>query len=155
MAAKLGGIRGGKYNIGQNADINVTPFVDVMLVLLIIFMVSAPLATVAIKLDLPPAIPDKNPPKDPTYINIQPGGRVFIVAKETSLANLDQDLQASLLHSDPGKAPKSDTVLIKADQTVRYSDFMSVVNQLQTDGYFKISLITEEVTAPSAAATGI
>ena len=46
MAAKLGGIRGGKYAIGQNADINVTPFVDVMLVLLIIFMVSALLATV-------------------------------------------------------------------------------------------------------------
>jgi biopolymer transport protein ExbD len=146
MAAKLGGIRGGKYAIGQNADINVTPFVDVMLVLLIIFMVSAPLATVAIKLDLPPAVVTPGPPpKDPTYINIQQGGRVYIVAKLTSLANLDTDLQASLAVSNPGKAPKDDTILIKADQQVRYSDFMAVVNQLQTDGYFKISLITEEV----------
>ena len=153
MAAKLGGIKGGKYAVGQNADINVTPFVDVMLVLLIIFMVSAPLATVAIKLDLPPAIPTKEPPpKNPTYINIQPGGHVYIVAKETTLENLDHDLAASLVISDPGKPPKQDTVLIKANQQVRYSDFMSVVNQLQTDGYVKISLITEEVTNPSSGA---
>jgi len=147
MAAKLGGIRGGKYAIGQNADINVTPFVDVMLVLLIIFMVSAPLATVAIKLDLPPAVPSKDPPpKDPTYINIQPGGHVFIVGAETSLANLDRDLEARLHSANP----KNETILIKANQQVRYSDFMAVVNQLQTDGYFKISLITEEVI-PGAA----
>ena len=157
MAAKLGGIRGGKYAIGQNADINVTPFVDVMLVLLIIFMVSAPLATVAIKLDLPPAVPPPPgtpPPKNPTYINIQPGGRVYIVAKETTLENLDHDLQAADAISDPGKQPKDLPVLIKADQQVHYSDFMSVVNQLQSDGYFKISLITEDVINPSAAATG-
>ena len=67
MAAKLGGKRGSKYALGQNADINVTPFVDVMLVLLIIFMVSAPLATVAIKIDLPPATPphDVHPSSTP------------------------------------------------------------------------------------------
>ena len=150
MAAKLGGIKGGKYTVGQNADINVTPFVDVMLVLLIIFMVSAPLATVAIKLDLPPAIPSKDPPpKNPTYINIQQDG-VYIVAQKTTLDNLDHDLSAALAVSEPGKAPKDDTILIKANQQIRYSDFMSVVNQLQTDGYFKISLITEEVTTPAA-----
>ena len=146
MAAKLGGIKGGKYAIGQNADINVTPFVDVMLVLLIIFMVSAPLATVAIKLDLPPAIPTKEPPpKNPTYINIKEGGHLYIVAKETSLDTLDRDLQAALVVSNPGKPPKDDTILIRADQTVRYADFMSVVNQLQTDGFFKVSLITENL----------
>jgi len=152
MAAKLGGIRGGKYAIGQNADINVTPFVDVMLVLLIIFMVSAPLATVAIKLDLPPAVPpppNAPKPRDPTYINIQQGGHIYVVAKPTTLDNLDHDLQTSLAVSDPGKPAKDDTILIKADQKIHYSDFMSVVNQLQADGYFKISLITEEVT-PSA-----
>src|SRR3954467_15819218 len=56
MAAKVGGKGGGKFDLGQNAHMNVTPFVDVMLVLLIIFMVSIPAATVSIKLDLPPAI---------------------------------------------------------------------------------------------------
>src|SRR5207344_971663 len=57
MGAKVGGGGGSKFDLGQNADMNVTPFVDVMLVLLIIFMVSIPAATVSIKLDLPPAIP--------------------------------------------------------------------------------------------------
>lgn len=60
MGAKLGGGGGSRYTIAQNSDINVTPFVDVMLVLLIIFMVSIPAATVSIKLDLPPA---KAPPR--------------------------------------------------------------------------------------------
>ena len=55
MAAKLSGSSGGRYEVAQNASINVTPFVDVMLVLLIIFMVAAPLASVTIKVALPPA----------------------------------------------------------------------------------------------------
>ena len=56
MAAKLAGGKGGsKFDLGQNSDMNVTPFVDVMLVLLIIFMVVAPLATTSIRIDLPPA----------------------------------------------------------------------------------------------------
>ena len=57
MAARLAGRTSGKYDLGQNSDINVTPFVDVMLVLLIIFMVAAPMATVSIAVDLPPATP--------------------------------------------------------------------------------------------------
>jgi biopolymer transport protein ExbD len=81
MAVKLGGKKGEKYQLGQNADINVTPFVDVMLVLLIIFMVSIPMATVAIKIDLPPAIntPDNN--VKPTYLSIGQDGRVILVDK--------------------------------------------------------------------------
>ena len=71
MAAKLSGAGGdGGKTIEQNADINVTPFVDIMLVLLIIFMVAAPMATVSIRLDLPPAQPPVNPTqeKEPVYI---------------------------------------------------------------------------------------
>jgi len=81
MGAKLGGGGGGRFNLGQNSDINVTPFVDVMLVLLIIFMVAIPAATVSIKLDLPPAIPPPpNAPKppEPTVINIQANGGIYI-----------------------------------------------------------------------------
>jgi biopolymer transport protein ExbD len=61
MAAKVAGESKGKFDLGQNSDMNVTPFVDVMLVLLIIFMVVAPLATVSFRIDLPPA---KAPPTD-------------------------------------------------------------------------------------------
>ena len=79
MAVKLGGKKGEKYNLGQNADINVTPFVDVMLVLLIIFMVSIPLATTAIKIDLPPAINSPDTHVKPTYLSIQQNGQVILV----------------------------------------------------------------------------
>src|SRR5258708_32045116 len=73
MGAKLGGGGSSRFDLGQNSDINVTPFVDVMLVLLIIFMVAIPPATTSIKLDLPPAIPP--PPgtkvKEPILIRSQ------------------------------------------------------------------------------------
>jgi biopolymer transport protein ExbD len=145
MAAKLGGLKGGKYTIGQNADINVTPFVDVMLVLLIIFMVSAPLATVAIKIDLPPAVdtPPNTPLKKPIYINMKDGGGIYIVDQATTLDTLQEGLQRAFNETDP----RHETILIRADRLVRYGDFMQVVNQLQTDGFFKVSLITEDLSA--------
>lgn len=72
MGAKLSGGGGSKFHVEANAEINVTPFVDVMLVLLIIFMVAAPLATVSVEVKLPPAVakPIQNPPK-PVYISLQ------------------------------------------------------------------------------------
>jgi biopolymer transport protein ExbD len=143
MAAKLGGKKGEKYSLGQNADINVTPFVDVMLVLLIIFMVSAPMATVAIKIDLPPATPPKDAhPKKPTYISLREGGIILIVDKPTNLDNLATDLAAKLAVPNP----KNETILIRADRLVRYRDFMSVVNTLQATGYYKVALINEDLT---------
>ncbi len=65
MAAKLAGAGGGDYAIKQNADINVTPFVDILLVLLIIFMVAVPMATTSIKLDIPPASKPRSRPRRP------------------------------------------------------------------------------------------
>jgi len=81
MAAKLSGSGGDRYQVEQNSEINVTPFVDVMLVLLIIFMVAAPLASVSVELKLPDAVakPRPNPPK-PIYISIQKGGAIYIGA---------------------------------------------------------------------------
>ncbi len=150
MAAKLGGGGGGKkFNLGQNADINVTPFVDVMLVLLIIFMVTAPLATVSIKLDLPPAKdpPKTEHPKPPTFISIQDSGRIYVSfgageIRESRLENLSPDLASSLGVPNP----TNERVFIRADRHVRYRQFMDVINQLQTDGYFKIGLISEDLS---------
>ncbi len=141
MAAKLGGTTGGKYGLGQNSDINVTPFVDVMLVLLIIFMVSIPAATVAIKIDLPPATPDSQQLKKPIYISIQSDSAITIVDTPTSLANLTNDLAGRLGVANP----KNETILIRANRDVHYEAFMSVVNKLQTEGFYKVSLITENL----------
>jgi biopolymer transport protein ExbD len=142
MGAKLGGGGGGKFDLGQNSDINVTPFVDVMLVLLIIFMVSIPVATVSIKLDLPPAIPP--PPgtivKEPTFINIQTGA-LFIGQLPTTLDTLSADLGRVLAVPNP----LEERVYIRADRDVRYGDFMAVMNQLQDSGYYQVALISEEL----------
>jgi biopolymer transport protein ExbD len=145
MGAQLSGPSGGsKFTVASNADMNVTPLVDVMLVLLIIFMVAAPLATVSIKLDLPPALPSNGPPpKPPTVISLQKSGAIFIAQKETSLPNLPSDL-ASVLG---GSNPTNQTVYIRADKEVKYAQFMAILNDLQQNGYYKVSLITEAGTS--------
>jgi biopolymer transport protein ExbD len=148
MAAKLSGGGGRRFDLGQNSDINVTPFVDVMLVLLIIFMVSIPAATVSIKLDLPPAIPP--PPgakvEEPVLINIQQGGAVYIGDRATSQDGLVADLSQTLSQKDPSKAPTDQRVYIRADRQVRYGDFMAVMNILQGNGFYQVALINEELS---------
>jgi biopolymer transport protein ExbD len=145
MGAKLsGGAASGKYDVGANSDINVTPFVDVMLVLLIIFMVSAPLATVSIKVDLPPATPpppDAPKPKEPKYISISTGGRLTISGTPTTLGTMVNDISVALAVPNP----KNETILIRADREVLYEDFMHVVNTLQENGFYKVGLISEDL----------
>lgn len=142
MGAKLGG-GGGKYTVDQNSDMNVTPFVDVMLVLLIIFMVSAPLATVSIRLDFPP--PSDQPveiKEEPVFISVFPDGSIYIADKRTSADNLPYDLAAAL----GGTNPQSKQVFIRAEADVLYGQFMDVLNLLQDEGYFKVGLIGEDIS---------
>jgi biopolymer transport protein ExbD len=150
MAAKISSGGSSKFDLGQNSDMNVTPFVDVMLVLLIIFMVVAPLATVSIKIDLPPA---KAPPpnakdKPPTFISIQDNGQIYVSfgksdIRPSSMAGLATDLPKSLGVPNP----TNERIFIRADRHVRYRQFMDVINQLQRDGYYKIGLISENLSA--------
>ncbi len=142
MGAKLGGGGGSKYTVTQNSDINVTPFVDVMLVLLIIFMVSIPTATVSIKLDLPPAnSPSVKPPKPPVFISVMGPDDIYIGSTKTSLATLPGDVAAALQSPDP----HNERLLIRGDKDIRYDDFVAVLNTLQQNGYLKIGLINEDI----------
>ena len=142
MAAKLAGSGGGKYQEEANAEINVTPFVDVMLVLLIIFMVAAPLAAVTVKVDLPPAVakPSTNPPK-PVYISIQANDRLFLMDKPTDLASLGDDLRA---HLGQNRNPTKERIFIRGDKDVVYGDFMGVMNMLQDNGFYSVALVGED-----------
>ena len=145
MAAKLSGPGGGKaHTIEQNADINVTPFVDIMLVLLIIFMVAAPMATVSIRLDLPPAVPPPPdaPQKDPVYITIQETGSIFIATQQTSIEGLAADVCAAL---EVTTDCRQERVFVRADPEVTYNQFMEVMNELQSKGFFKVGLLNEDI----------
>jgi len=141
MAAKLGGGGGGKYHVEQNSEINVTPFVDIMLVLLIIFMVAAPLATVSVEVKLPRAVapPAQNPPK-PVFISIQNDGDVFIGDGRTDLGTMGDDLRRLI----GGRNPDEERIFIRADQTTRYGDFMQVMNTLQDNGFYSVALVGED-----------
>jgi biopolymer transport protein ExbD len=146
MASKLGARPKGNFSLGQNSDINVTPFVDVMLVLLIIFMVAAPMATVSIKIDLPPAssTPSNGPP--PTFVSIADGGQVYVsfgpsTIQPSTLANLGADVARALNVPNPHE----ERVFIRADAHVKYNEFMEVINTLQRAGYSKIGLINEDL----------
>jgi biopolymer transport protein ExbD len=137
MGAKLSG-GGGRYDLGQNNEINVTPFVDVMLVLLIIFMVAAPLATVSVEVDLPDAVapPAKNPPK-PVFISLQKNAKVYVGDYETTLDTLADDLKKNM----GGRDPDNERIYIRADSEVLYMEFMRLMNKLQDNGFYSVALV--------------
>ena len=143
MAAKLSGGGGGKYAIEQNSEINVTPFVDIMLVLLIIFMVAAPLATVSVEVKLPVAVApmQQNPPK-PFYVSIQANSRVYLGDDEVDIDSVGTELLSQI----GNKTPSDERIFIRADQTTRYGDFMQVMNSLQDSGFYSVALVGEEQT---------
>jgi biopolymer transport protein ExbD/biopolymer transport protein TolR len=141
MAAKLSGGGGDRFNVEQNSEINVTPFVDVMLVLLIIFMVAAPLASVSVEVNLPPAVakPSQNPPK-PVYISIKADGSVYIGDFETTVDTMGADLAKNIGRRDPTK----ERIFIRADEKTRYGAFMEVMNTLQDNGFYSVALIGKD-----------
>lgn len=118
-------------------DINVTPFIDVMLVLLIIFMVAAPLATVNVPLDLPVSSAQVQPdPKRPVIVSVQSDLRVFVGDSETSRDSLGAAVKQAL-----GDEPDT-RVFLRADKGVSYGDLMNVMDALRAAGFQKIALVT-------------
>src|SRR3954468_4051670 len=132
-------------------EINVTPFIDVMLVLLIIFMVAAPLSTVDLPVDLPSstATPQKKPDK-PTYVSIRSDLAVAIGETLVKRVDLVRTLDAA---PDAGK---DRFIFLRADRAVPYGDMMDVLEILRAGGYSKIKLVAlegvpENTPQPSAA----
>lgn len=127
----------------DNHEINVTPFIDVMLVLLIIFMVAAPLATVDVAVDLPAstAQPQERPDK-PLYLTLK--ADTTLVLGDDPVAR--EGLAATL--ATRTKNDKETRVFLRADKTVDYEQLMAVMNLLRDAGYLKIGLVGLE-TAPS------
>lgn len=137
MGAKLGGsLSGAQDDLAVTHEINVTPFIDVMLVLLIIFMVAAPLATVDLGVDLPASSVQQQPRSDkPVFITVKPDLSLSIgeniVARDA--------LKTSLDAATSGK--KDDRIFVRADKTISYGDLMQVMNLLRDAGYLKIALV--------------
>jgi biopolymer transport protein ExbD len=143
MAAKLSGGGGGKYQVEQNSEINVTPFVDIMLVLLIIFMVAAPLATPSVEVKLPRAVapPAENPPV-PIYISIQSNGQAYLGDFPVGLDEIGPELTGQIGRRNPA----DERIFIRADRTTRYGDFMQVMNSLQDNGFYSVALVGEDTS---------
>ncbi|MCZ7850966.1 TonB system transport protein ExbD [Agrobacterium salinitolerans] len=145
-----GGIRENNGDdLSENHEINVTPFIDVMLVLLIIFMVAAPLATVDVNVDLPAstAKPAERP-EEPLYLTV----------KDDLSLNLGNDavareeLAAAIDRQTGGK--KDTRIFLRADKAVDYGHFMEIMNLLRDAGYLKIALVgLENAAAASQPAT--
>lgn len=132
-------------DFSETHDINVTPFIDVILVLLIIFMVAAPLSTVDLPIDLPTssATPQKKPEK-PTYVSIKPDLSLAIGENPVKRTDLVSSLEGI---SDMSK---DKYVFLRADKAVPYGELMGVMEILRAGGYSRIKLVALE--APPAAA---
>ena len=122
------------------SEINVTPFVDVMLVLLIVFMVTAPLLTVGIKVDLPKvkatALTDI---KDPIEITVKLDGEVYIGESKVEVENLIPRLNAITEQN------KDARIYIRGDRVVAYGRIMEIMSIINSAGYIKVALITQNL----------
>ena len=122
------------------SEINVTPFVDVMLVLLIVFMVTAPLLTVGIKVDLPKvkatALTDI---KDPIEITVKLDGEVYIGESKVEVENLIPRLNAITEQNTEAR------IYIRGDRVVAYGRIMEIMSIINSAGYIKVALITQNL----------
>ena len=129
--------------LAETHEINVTPFIDVMLVLLIIFMIAAPLATVDVGVDLPSSNALRQPrPDKPLFLTVK---------SDLTLAVGDDVIGHADLHAGLDRAAggdKEQRVFLRADKTVPYGNLMQVMNELRAAGYLKVALVGLEADVP-------
>lgn len=146
MAAKIRESAGD--DLEENHEINVTPFIDVILVLLIIFMVAAPLATVDVNVDLPGSTATPAPrPEQPLFLTLKEDLTLALgndpVSREGFAATLDQRTGGD----------KQTRIFLRADKSVGYGDLMQVMNLLRAAGYLKVALVGLETAGEPATGT--
>ena len=121
------------------SDINVTPMVDVMLVLLIVFMVAAPLLTVGVPIDLPQTkAKELNTESKPITVSVTPAGEIYLGDKPTTIETLVADITAQAANGT------AERIYVRGDQTANYGAVMKVMGALSAGGFSKIGLITAQ-----------
>ena len=140
---------GMRLSSGSNSDdldvlheINVTPFIDVILVLLIIFMVAAPLATVDIGVNLPASsAPEQPRPDKPVFVTIKPDSTIAIGETVVPRGELGSALDAAT------NGRKDETIFVRGDKSISYGELMEVMNVLRDAGHLKLALVGLETPA--------
>ena len=133
----------GDVDLAEVHEINVTPFIDVILVLLIIFMIAVPLATVDIAVDLPASNAERQPrPDKPLFLTLKSDLSLAIGDDAVARDNLGSALDAAT------SGDKDQRVFLRADKAVPYGELMAVMNTLRAAGYLKVGLVGLEADRP-------
>jgi biopolymer transport protein ExbD len=156
MAGKIsngGGGKGRRAPLQPNSDPNVIPFIDILLVLLIIFMVTAPIPTVDIRVDLPPPNPVLKPPEEgrrPTYVGLREtasGTEIFV---DDEVVQLSQLGSRTLYHArinnpslDFERMYEEARIIVRADQNTAYGKVLGAMSQLKEEGFAKVGIFSE------------
>ena len=144
--------RGHRARYRPMSEINVTPFVDVMLVLLIIFMVAAPMMTSGVPVDLPRTTAQPlNQEQEPLTISVDPQGRIFLQETEVPIEGLVEQLRAIARNQQEG-APER-RIFVRGDRSISYGRVMEVMGTISAGGFTRVALLAEQAnpTAPPRA----